>query len=193
MNIEALLAHYGVAAVFVGAMAEGESFVLAGGVLAHRGLVSPAAVALAAFLGSTAADQLCFLLGRRARDTRLVRRARALPAFDKALGFIERYPNAYIIAFRYLYGLRIVSPVAIGVSRIAAGRFVILNLISAAVWAVLFTGLGYVFGKAVDRALARFHLQHPALIVLGLLALAIGVAALVHRLAASRHAPDDGS
>jgi membrane protein DedA with SNARE-associated domain len=184
MNVESLLAHYGAAAVFVGAMAEGESFVLAGGVLAHRGIVSPVAVVIAAFCGSVLADQLCFFLGRQARDTRLVRRVRGTFAFDRALRFIERYPNAYIIAFRYLYGLRVVSPLALGVSRVSAVRFVALNLLSAAIWAVLFTTLGYVFGKAVDRFIARFHLPHPGLIVLGALALLLVIITLVHRLAA---------
>jgi membrane protein DedA with SNARE-associated domain len=174
MNVDALLAHYGVVAIFLGAMAEGETFVLAGGVLAHRGLVSPAEAALAAFLGSASADQLCFFLGRRARGSRLVERARATPAFARALRFIELYPTAYILAFRYLYGLRVVSPVALGVSNVSAGRFIALNLVSAAVWAMVFTGIGYVFGHAVDGLLARFHLQHPALIILALLGGIVG-------------------
>jgi len=174
VNVDALLAQYGVAAIFLGAMAEGETFVLAGGVLAHRGLISPVEAAMAAFCGSAAADQVCFFLGRRGRGSRLVARARAQPAFARALGFIQRYPTAYILAFRYLYGLRVVSPVALGVSNVSTVRFVALNLISAAVWAVLFTTIGYVFGQAVDRVLARFHVQHPALIVLVLFGIAAG-------------------
>jgi membrane protein DedA with SNARE-associated domain len=168
MNVDALLTHYGLAAVFLGAMAEGETFVLAGGVLAHRGLISPVEAAVAAFLGSALADQICFFIGRRARSGRLVTRARANPAFAKALAFIERYPTGYILAFRYLYGLRVVSPIAIGVSEIPVARFVALNLISAATWAALFTTLGYVFGHALDGLLGRFHIQHPALIVLAI-------------------------
>jgi membrane protein DedA with SNARE-associated domain len=186
MNVDALLAHYGVVAIFVGAMAEGETFVLAGGVLAHRGLISPVEAAMAAFLGSAAADQICFFLGRRGRGSRLVARARAKPAFAKALGFIERYPTAYILAFRYLYGLRVVSPVALGVSNVAALRFVVLNLVSAAVWAALFTTIGYVFGHAVDGLLARFHLQHPALIVLAVLGVAIAGLTWCHHHRAER-------
>lgn len=186
MNVDALLAHYGVVAVFLGAMAEGETFVLAGGVLAHRGLISPVEAALAAFLGSALADQICFFIGRRARGGRLVARARANPAFAKALAFIERYPTGYVLGFRYLYGLRVVSPIAIGVSEIPAGRFVALNLVSAASWAALFTGLGYVFGHALDGLLGRFHVQHPALIVLAVVGVVAAGLSWRHARAARR-------
>jgi len=188
MNVDALLAHYGLAAVFLGAMAEGETFVLAGGVLAHRGLISPVEAAFAAFLGSALADQICFLIGRRARSGRLVTRARANPAFTKALAFIEHYPTGYILAFRYLYGLRVVSPIAIGVSNVSARRFVALNLVSAATWAALFTTLGYVFWHALDGLLARFHLQHPALIVLGIVGAVAAGLTWRHASAARREA-----
>lgn len=150
-----LVARYGLAAIAVGAMAEGESVLLIGGMFAHRGVLSLPAIIVVAFVATVAMDQLCFFLGRRHRDSRLVVRARANPAFARALAFIERWPSGYILAFRFLYGLRIVSPVALGVSRVPAARFVLLNMVAAAIWAPLFVMLGYVFGGAVEAVLGR--------------------------------------
>lgn len=156
MTIELLIARYGLIALFFGAGIEGEASVITGGVFAHRGLLSlPAAMAIAA-LGSFAADQLLFLLGRRYRDLRWVRRLHDKPTFARAIALIERYPSGFIFVFRFLYGLRTVSPVAIGTTKIAARRFFIINGLAALVWAVTFTTVGYLFGHALEALIGRW-------------------------------------
>ena len=60
MTLEAVLSQYGFAALFLGAGIEGETVVVLGGVMVHRGLIAyPAAIAAAA-LGSFIADQIFF-------------------------------------------------------------------------------------------------------------------------------------
>jgi membrane protein DedA with SNARE-associated domain len=131
--------------------------VVAGGALAQRGLLSLPLVLIACTAGSAAIDQALFLAGRFGRDWRLVAKARAHPGFVRALGFIERHPAGFVLTFRFLYGLRAVSPVAVGLSRMNAWRFTGLNLLAAALWAGLFTGLGYLFGKELEAVFARLH------------------------------------
>ena len=112
MSIEAIVARWGVAAVFTGAMLEGETAVIAGGLLAHQGLIAwPLALAAAA-LGSFLSDQFFFAAGRRYRDRPFVQRWTQKRAFAKALRLLERYPTGFIFGFRFLYGFRTVSPVA---------------------------------------------------------------------------------
>lgn len=151
MTIETLITHYGLIALFFGAGIEGEAVVVTGGVLAQHGLVSLPGAMAAAALGSFTADQLLFLLGRRYRDLRWVRRLHERPAFARAIGMIERYPTGFIFAFRFLYGLRTISPVAIGTTRIDARRFLIINGLSAIVWGITFTALGHAFGHALEH------------------------------------------
>lgn len=149
MTLELMVARYGLIAVFVGAGLEGEASVIAGGALAHRGLVSLAGVMASAACGSFAADQTLFLIGRRYRDAEWVRRLHHKPAFRRTITLIERYPAGFIFAFRFLYGVRLVSPVAIGTTKIAARRFVLVNAAAALVWATGFSMAGYVFGSAI--------------------------------------------
>jgi membrane protein DedA with SNARE-associated domain len=85
-----------------------------------------------------------------------VQRQRRRETFDWALGRLEKNATVFILSFRFLVGLRTVSSVAVGVSRVPAPRFVILNMIACAVWAALVAGIGYVFGRAVERLLGRF-------------------------------------
>lgn len=175
MSIETLIAQYGLAAIFVGAGLEGETSVVTGGLLAHEGLLSLGGTALAAVVGSFAADQLFFFAGRRYRDTARVRRIAAKPAFAKALDTLDRHPTVFILSFRFLYGLRTISPVAIGTSHVPARTFVVLNAISAAVWGVLFTGIGYLFGDSLIDAIDAVMPKHK---VLGIVAI-IGLVGLV--------------
>ena len=169
MTIEAIVARYGLAALLLGAGLEGETVVVAGGMLAHRGLFPLPAAMAAASLGSFTADQIFFLIGRRFHDHRIVRRAHEKPAFARAVGFFQRHPVGFIFAFRFLYGFRTVSPIAIGTTDVPVRLFVIVNLISAIVWGITFSSLGYMFGQAVQHLLGRVEPD-----VHGLLALAIG-------------------
>jgi membrane protein DedA with SNARE-associated domain len=151
MTIDSLIADYGLAAIFLGAGIEGETCVVAGGVLAHRHLLPLWAVWLAATSGSFVADQLFFASGRYFRDHPRVKRIAAKPGFAKALVTLERHPVLFVMGFRFLYGLRTVSPIAIGTSHIRTRTFLPLNALAAAIWAALFTGIGYGFGGGIER------------------------------------------
>lgn len=175
MSIESFITNYGTAAIFLGAAFEGETSVVTGGLLAHQHLVSLWGSAVAAVTGSFFADQLFFFVGRRYRDSARVRRIAAKPAFARALQTLDRHPTGFILGFRFLYGLRTISPIAIGTSQIPARTFLLLNAISAVVWGVLFTALGYIFGDSLielaDRIMPGKKLTAVAIL--------IGIAALV--------------
>ena len=173
--IEAIVARWGVAAVFAGAMLEGETAVIAGGLIAHQGFVAWPVAFAAAALGSFVSDQFFFAAGRRYRDRPLVQRWTRKRAFAKALQLLERYPTGFIFAFRFLYGLRTVSPVAIGTSQVPTATFVPLNAAAAILWAALFTALGYWFGEAVTEAAGRLQPSRQTLLT-GVAVLAGGFA-----------------
>ena len=157
MSIESLVQHYGLAALFVGAAFEGEAAVLAGGLLAHQGLVPLPGAILAVVAGSFLADQAWFQVGRRFRDHRWVAKVRAQPAFARAVRALERHPVGFIFAFRFIYGLRTVSPIAIGTSAVPARTYLAVNAAAAVVWGACFTTAGYVFGDAIEEMLGRFR------------------------------------
>ena len=160
MSIEALVARWGVAAVFAGAALEGEAAVTAGGLLAHQGLISLPGAMVAAALGSFAADQFWFAFGRRFRGHRWVVAIRGRPAFQRAVALVERRPVGFIFTFRFLWGLRTVSPIAIGTTNVSQRLYAGVNLASAAVWGVLFSTIGFLFGEAFEEVMGR--LRHDA-------------------------------
>ena len=156
MTIEALIARYGLAALALGAGAEGETVVVLGGIMVQRGVLPYVGAILAAAIGSFIADQLFFAAGRRFRDHPRVRRWRAKPAFARALTTFERHPTLFVFAFRFLYGLRTVSPIAIGTTQLHLGRFVVLNGAAALLWATIFVSIGYWFGHGLSDVIGRW-------------------------------------
>ena len=198
MSIETFITDYGPAAIFLGAAFEGETSVVTGGLLAHQHLVSLWGSAVAAVTGSFFADQLFFLIGRRYRDTARVRRIAAKPAFARALRTLDRNPTAFILGFRFLYGLRTISPIAIGTSQVSARTFMLLNAVAAAVWGVLFTALGYIFGDGLielaDQVMPGQKLTALAILI-GIAALAIAVIRFwrSRRARGSTNEPDTGT
>lgn len=178
MSVEHLIAQYGLAGLFLGAGFEGETVTVIGGLMAHRGLLSYWPAVLAASAGSFAADQLFFLIGRRFRGHGLVRKAQARPAFAKALAAFERHPVLFTFAFRFLYGLRTVSPMAIGTTRLRVTTFLAINAVAAAVWGLVFVSLGYFCGQAVETLFGRIHALEP--LIGGVVAVAVLIGLIGH-------------
>ncbi|EJL31855.1 DedA family protein [Novosphingobium sp. AP12] len=192
MTLETIVLRYGLLALFLGAGIEGETVVLLGGLLAHRGLIDPVEAALAASGGSFVADQVFFFAGRHFRQSPWLRRIVARPAFANAMDRLERHPTIFILSFRFLYGLRTISPAAAGTSRIRTLHFMALNLVAAAIWGPLFTALGYIFGQGVEAVFGRLRsVEHVVLAGLALASAAYAGLRL-YRWYVARHDGDEG-
>jgi membrane protein DedA with SNARE-associated domain len=167
-----LIATYGYLAVFVGTLFEGETILLLGGFAAHRGHLRLPIVMLVAFAGSLLGDQTMFWIGHR-YGQRLVTRWPSLERrIERVRPLIDRFGNVVALFFRFLYGLRNITPVAMAVFGFAPKRFVLLNGIGAAVWAVAVGAIGYLLGEAAERALPRAHHYQTMALVAILCALA---------------------
>lgn len=174
-TIHLFIERYGLLAVFLGCLAEGESAAIIGGFFAHQHLFAPWQAYTAAFLGAFCGDTLFFLAGRRFADHPWVTRLRRRPGFSQAYSLVREHPALYVLGNRYVYGFRLVGGVAAGLSGIAAATFVILNALSALIWAALFTGLGYVFGLGAEHIVGAALAKHERLLI----GIGIGLAAAI--------------
>ncbi|MGX9177754.1 DedA family protein [Mesorhizobium sp. BHbdii] len=173
--IHHLVEQYGLIAVFLGCVAEGESAALLGGFFAHQHVFVLWQAFLAASIGAFVGDTLFFTLGRSFANHPLVIKLRGRPGFSHAYRLVSNHPDIFVLSNRFIYGLRLVGGIAAGLSGIAVTRFVILNVISSIVWAGSFTTIGYVFGLGAERIVGQALVRHERLLI----ALAIGLAAVV--------------
>ncbi|HEY6126078.1 MAG TPA: DedA family protein [Steroidobacteraceae bacterium] len=155
--LPALLDQYGYLLIFVGTFVEGETLLMLGGYFAHRGYLDLAGVMATAFAAAVCGDQLFFHIGRR-HATRLFERFPRL--HDKvrvAVHRAERHQTLVVLGMRFLWGLRIAMPLAMGMTRMDGRKFFWLNLISAAVWSVLFAMLGFAGSQLFTHLIDDLH------------------------------------
>ena len=153
--MEEFLRQYGPIGIFIGAGFEGQTALIVGGILARQHILNLWLCLACATAGSGIVDHLLFVAGRQFRTHRWVVRATQQVAFARALKFIEKYPISYILAFRFIFGLRVASPIAIGVSQVPTWRFTLLNMLGAVIWATAFTMAGFIFGEAIHNLLGH--------------------------------------
>lgn len=153
MTLVQFVTTYGYLAVLGGTLLEGESILLLAGFAAHQGYLSLDLVMAIAFFGGTTGDQLLYWVGRRWGDP-LLRRFPLVQERTLRVGrLMRRWDAALVFAVRFLYGLRIAGPVAMGALGVSARRFAIFNAFGAAVWAIVIAGLGYLLGASVEMLL----------------------------------------
>ena len=145
--MEAFISKWGYLAVFLGSLIEGESVILTAGFLASQGYLALYKIILVSFVGTVFADQALFFLGHWSGDWILNRFPSTQKPAARAFRLLHKYNTLYILTFRFIYGIRIISPVIIGAAGISFLRFAVLNVIAAAIWASLSCSAGYVFGE----------------------------------------------
>jgi membrane protein DedA with SNARE-associated domain len=155
--LEAIITQFGYLVVFIGAILEGETVVVLAGYFAHKGLLNIFLVVILAFFGAVICDQMFFFLGYF-KGKKILRRI-PKDKIRKIHSLIRKYDTLYIIGFRFLYGMRTISPLIIGSSRVNILKFVLLNISSAFIWAVIFASGGYFFGQVFSRIVGRVEVE----------------------------------
>lgn len=168
--LESLLIHYGYPILIIGTFLEGETVMVLAGVAAQMGYLSLDWVIVCGFSGTVLGDQIYFSLGRRHGKAFLARRPAWQQRSDRVFAILERHQNLLIVGFRFLYGIRTITPFTIGMSQVSYLRFTMLNLIGAGVWAVGIGLAGYYFGHAVEAVLGnikQYEIEVMSVIIIG--------------------------
>lgn len=157
MNIESLVVTYGYPALLAGALLEGETVVIIAGIMAHSGYLQLPWVMGVAFCGAFFADQFFFQVGKRRGKRFLDKRPQWESRIDKVRRFLVGYQTVAVLSYRFIYGMRTITPIVIGASGFSTRRFVFLNFCSTILWAVLVSSAGYFFGNVVEAVLHDFQ------------------------------------
>ena len=166
-----LLGQYGLYAVFILVMLEGDITLLLAGVLAHSGFFgeySFARVLLWGTVGGCLSDNLAYLAGRgfceSVREFRFYRAAQ--PRLER---LTTKFGALSIFLSKYIYGLRWAACVFYGVGRMPYLRFVALSFASCFLWVFVLAGAGYFFSGAVMGLIGDFERLGKVLLVIVIL------------------------
>lgn len=163
-----LLAH-GYIVVFLGAAldnfglpASGDIVLFAGGYFSNQGQAALPLVMLCGFAGAFVSDNSVYWIGRiggrpligRILKIRLLHFLVDEKSLAKVENYFETQGGRTIFLGRFGPGLRSMTPLFAGVSRMKYYHFLPFNLAAGVVWAIAYTLVGYVFGEYWDELLA---------------------------------------
>ena len=163
-----LIGQYGLYAVLILVMIEGDITLLIAGVLAHSsffGEYSFARVLIWGTLGGCASDNLAYFAGRAfcegVREVRFYRAAK--PRLER---LTNKFGPLTIFLSKYIYGLRWAACVFYGVGRMPYLRFLLLSFASCFLWVFILAGAGYFFSGAVMGLIGDFQRLGKVLLVI---------------------------
>lgn len=183
-----LVLRYGDVALFsyvlvsqLGAPLPTPPLLLAAGALAVTVRLSIAHIVFDVVLASACADSLWYCLGRRRGGPvlRLLCRISLEPMSCVRMtdGFISRHGLGFLLIAKFLPGVGLLVPPAMGHAKASYGRFLLFDAAGAALWGFTYAGLGSILGRGIPRSSLKWTgLLAGLLFVGGLLAAVIAKA-----------------
>lgn len=135
--------------LFAWSILEGEMGLIMAGLLSHTGDMSLPIAIFIAGLGGFAGDQIYFYIGRYNKRYVHKKLASQRRKFALAHILIRKHGWPIIFAQRYMYGLRTIIPISIGLTNYDAKKFAFINLLSAWCWAAITILPVWYFGKEI--------------------------------------------
>ncbi len=166
LNIEDMIIQYGPIAVLVGTAVEGDVTMILAGVAAHLGLIDYSVAVGMGAVGGFASDVAFYTVGRHGNVA-----IRNSWAYRQAGPTIERLADRVgiwqIALSRFVYGTRIATMILWGLRGLSLSRFVLVDAVGCALWAVLLGGLGYLTSDSAAAVLG--HVRRAKLWLMGAL------------------------
>lgn len=143
------LTTYGYLVVFLYSLGGGFLALLGAGVLSFMGKMDLGLSMSIAFVANVLGDSLLFYMSRyhKAEMMEYLKKHKRKLAFSHLL--MKRHGSWIIIMKKFIYGLKTLVPVAIGLSKYGFWKFTTYNAIGALIWTVVVGGGSYLFGGAL--------------------------------------------
>jgi len=141
------LATYGYIGLFLYSFGGGFVALVGAGVLSYMGKMDLTTSIAIAFTANALGDIMLFYMARYQKNMMMegLRKHRRKLALSHIM--MKKYGSWIILIQKFIYGIKTLIPIAIGLTKYDFKKFAILNVLSAAVWALV-VGLGsYYSGK----------------------------------------------
>jgi len=154
------LSTYGYVILFLYSLGGGMVAIIAAGVLSYTGQMDLTLSIIVAAIGNTLGDTLLFYMSRYNRPQMMpyIVKHRRKVALSHLL--MKRYGDKIIFFQKFVYGIKTLIPLTIGLTKYSFTKFNILNAISAVIWAVGLGWASYTAGDPLMRA-ASFIGDNP--------------------------------
>ena len=130
--------------------------IIAAGVLSYAGKMDLTTSILVAATANSVGSSFLFYMGRYNKRAFMpyIKAHRRKLALSHIL--MRRYGDKIIFIQKFIYGLKTLVPITIGLTKYPQTKFHLLNTLSAIVWAILLGWGSYVAGELLMRIAAYF-------------------------------------
>jgi membrane protein DedA with SNARE-associated domain len=149
-----LMKEYSYIILYLWSILEGETGLLMAGIFSHIGDMNIYLSIFIAGLGGFTGDTIYFSIGRYNKRYVHKKLKGQRRKFALAHLLLKKYGWPIIFIQRYLYGLRTIIPISIGLTGYDAKLFAIINLFSAWAWAAITILPAWYFGEEILQMLA---------------------------------------
>jgi len=138
-----------------------------GGIAVQEGQLRLGRVIAAITLGGWAATSLLYVAGRLKWEWLRKRWPAMRSAGTVALRIVRRNPAGASFLVRFLFGARILLPMACGAARVPIGQYLSLSLLGNLAWTVTFALIGVAAGEAAEQVLGKLEHIEGAMMAIG--------------------------
>lgn len=146
------LSTYGYIALFVYSLGGGFVGLMGAGVLAYTGHMDLSIAIFVAFLANFIGDILLVYMGRYNKKDVMVYMHKHKRKLALSHILMRKHGSWVIFMQKYIYGVKTLIPLAIGLTKYDFRKFIILNLFASAIWAIVVGTVSYMAGEAIKSA-----------------------------------------
>ena len=168
--MESFIQDYGYIALFLYSFGGGMLAIAIAGVFAANGTLDINLVILVAVISNIAGDYFLFYIARNNKQYAKEMMDKHQRKIDLAHKMMEKYGWGAIILQKYIYGIKTLIPLAIGLTNYDSKKFMIFNIIGAIIWGLVIGLSAYILGDIITNTLEEYK-TYGIIILLSLLAL----------------------
>lgn len=146
------LENYGYVILFLYSFGGGFLALMGAGVLSYTGHMDLTSSILIAFVANFIGDFVLFYMGRYNKKDVMAYMHKHKRKLALSHLLMKKHGSWVIFLQKYVYGVKTLIPLAIGITKYDMKKFAILNLFASAIWALV-VGLGsFMAGEAITSA-----------------------------------------
>jgi len=164
--MESFIHDWGYIALFLYSFGGGMLGIAIAGVFAASGELNIYTVLIVATIANTVGDQFLFAIARNNKDYAKDMMQKHKRKIAMAHLMMRKYGSVTILLQKYIYGIKTLIPLSIGLTKFDSKKFFIFNLIGAIIWSLV-VGIGaYLLGDIFLSSIEEFKTYGIILLII---------------------------
>lgn len=143
---------YGYIVLFLYSLGGGFVALMGAGVLSYTGHMDLSSSILIAFVANFIGDVMLFYMGRYNKKDVMAYLHKHKRKLALSHILMKKHGSWVIFLQKYVYGIKTLIPLAVGLTKYDLKKFIILNFFASAIWAVVIGVASYMAGEVIKSA-----------------------------------------